>query len=261
MSSQLLRSMYRLLRDAHRYLTFSDPASLGAFRGVYESFDEAIAAAPKRARIGYDYSDLAEWYRAGLDLRLESSDYPVLFHLQRIGVRPLVVLDFGGNIGAHYLRYSRYLDLSRVKWIVHDLPEIAKVGREVCADVSNVTFVSDIDEIQEIHIDVLHACGSLQYIPSPAWLLDQLSGNRIRPAHLLLNSLPVYHGPRFVTLQNGGRVFYPQYVFNRSEIVGNIEALGFSLVDSWRESLSSCLVPFHSDKSIREYEGFYYQIV
>jgi putative methyltransferase (TIGR04325 family) len=77
----------------------------------------------------------------------------------------------------------------------------------------------------------------------------------IRPRHILIDQLPLYDGPRFVTLQNGGLVRYPQYVFNRSEYLRTIANLGYELVDSWDCRNFSCIVPFHPGRSVRAYTG------
>ncbi len=98
-----------------------------------------------------------------------------------------------------------------------DVPEITKVGSETCAVMPNVSFVSDVAELKEHQLDILLVSGSLQYITSPDVLLQKIMGKGLRPAHILLNRLPLYDGHRFVTLQNGGLVYYAQYVFNREE--------------------------------------------
>jgi hypothetical protein len=50
----------------------------------------------------------------------------------------------------------------------------------------------------------------MQYVGSPDLLLQKMIDHGIRPTHVLLNRLPLYDGPQFVTLQNGGLVYCPQ---------------------------------------------------
>src|SRR5437667_3115285 len=120
--------MLRLARDVYRYLAFRR----GQFRGVYEDFRQAGAAVPRNGRLGYNHRDLALEYDARVNLDIDASDYPVLYHLDHI-LRPgMTVLDFGGNIGVHFFRYRKYLDLEQVRWIVCELPEMARMGRERC---------------------------------------------------------------------------------------------------------------------------------
>jgi len=247
----MLRASAILARDMYRFLAFR----FSHFRGVYENFRQAEAAASRTTRIGYNHEDLASQYRAELYLNLDNSEYPVLYHLDRILTDHCTVLDFGGNVGIHYLRYKKYLDLEKVRWIVCDVPEITKVGQATCAGVSNIAFINDIDELDETRIDIFLASDSLQYIESHDLLLPRLIDKGIRPRHILIDQLPLYGGPRFVTLQNGGLVHYPQYVFNREEYLTVIANLGYELVDSWDCHNFSCIVPFHPGRSVRAYTG------
>jgi hypothetical protein len=72
------------VRDAYRYLSFGRSQFRAAFRGVYETFEQAEAAAPAGKKIGYNHEELARAYQAELNFRLSTSEYPVLFYLQRI---------------------------------------------------------------------------------------------------------------------------------------------------------------------------------
>jgi putative methyltransferase (TIGR04325 family) len=253
-SNIMLRASAKLARDTYRFLAFQ----YSHFRGVYESFDQAKGAASRTTRIGYNHADLAGRYRAELFLDLDNSEYPVLYHLHRILTDGCTVLDFGGNVGVHYLRYRKYLDLDRIKWIVSDVPEITKVGRATCAGIPNVAFVNELGGLDADRIDVLLASNSLQYVESHDSLLPGLIAKGLKPRHILIDQLPLYDGPRFVTLQNGGLVRYPQYVFNRAEYLTAISKLDYELVDSWDCRNFSCVVPFHSDRSVRAYTGLYF---
>src|SRR5436309_1570810 len=97
----MLRAILRLARDAYRYAAFPR----GQFRGVYEDFQQAEAAVPRGGKLGYNHAELAREYDAKINLGLDASDYPVLFHLDHILREYMTVLDFGGNIGVHFLRY------------------------------------------------------------------------------------------------------------------------------------------------------------
>jgi putative methyltransferase (TIGR04325 family) len=237
------------MRDSFRYLRFGG----STYRGVFDSFSQAIAAAPRGA-IGYNSPALARRYEEELELRLDCSDYPVLLHLDRIMGGASTVLDFGGNVGVHYLRYKTYLNLQEVQWIVCDVPEITAVGQKVCAPFPNVEFVNSIADLKKRKVDVLVAVGSLQYIENFN-ILSDLIREGIRPTHVVIDQLPLHEGEQFVTLQNGGPVYYPQHVFNRSDFVASITDLGYELTDEWSVMLYSCSIPFHPDKSVQEYAG------
>ena len=251
----LLHTSFIFARDVFRYFTHQ----FSRFRGVYESFPQARARASSTKRIGFNHADLARKYEAEVCLNLDNSDYPVLYHLSRILTDNCTVLDFGGNVGVHYLRYRKHLRGEKVRWIVCDVPEITKVGRELCAGISNIAFVNDIHEINESKIDVFLASDSLQYIESNSLLLPSLIDRGIRPRHILIDQLPLYDGPQFVTLQNGGLVRYPQYVFNRKEYVNSIVDVRYEFIDSWDCSNFSCTIPFHPERLVRTYSGLYFR--
>jgi|SRR5215207_709985 len=81
----------------------------------------------------------------------------------------------------------------------------------------------------------------------------------VKPSHLLLNRVPLYNGEQFVTLQNGGLVFYPQYVFSNGELICSIQRLGYKLVDTWEDRIDCARIPFHSSRSLPYYYGLYFK--
>lgn len=246
----LLRWAKRIVKDSYRYTRFRCPDS----RGVFDSLEAARASTPRGGAIGYDNDALARQYRANLETSLHAYDYPVLFHLDRIlrdfGGR-CSVLDFGGNVGVHYLRFQKYLNLTNVKWIVCDVPAIVRIGRETCAGVSNVSFIDDLADIKGAHLDIVLASSSMQYVESSDALLRQFTGDT-RPRHILVDQMPMYDGPRFATLQNGGLVYYPQFIFNKTDFIDDLTKLGYKLADFW-DCDQTCTIPFHSERSISSY--------
>lgn len=249
---RLVKRVLRMMQDVYRYFAFR----YSQYRGVYEDFSQAKLAVPRGRKIGYNHEDLAREYQTAHKLTLDSTDYPVLFHLDRILQEQSTVLDYGGNIGVHYLRYRPYLKFHNVKWIVCDVPEITKVGRETCAGIPTISFIDDIAEFRESRLDIFHASESLQYVARLDLLLQKLIDKGIRPSHILVDQMPLYDGRQFVTLQNGGLVYYPQFVFNREEYLGAIANFGYEIVDSWSINSSSCIIPFHPENDVHAYSGF-----
>src|SRR5258706_570815 len=141
------------------------------------------------SKIGHNHDELAREYQANLNHHLSATDYPVLFHLDRIlsgsGERS-TVLDFGGNIGVHYLRLKKHLNLEKVKWIVCDVPAIARAGRETCKGVRNIDFIDDLTKFESRDLDVFLASGSIQYVEPDAFLFLHLSSRRPRRWHVLI---------------------------------------------------------------------------
>jgi hypothetical protein len=78
--SVLKKILKRFFNDLYNYIIFGP----SQFRGIYKDFQEAEAAAPRRKTIGYNNSELALEYQASLNVNLDCSDYPVLFHLEHI---------------------------------------------------------------------------------------------------------------------------------------------------------------------------------
>ena len=226
---------------------------------MYATFDEAAANAPRSTRIGYDHRDVALGYRKEIGWNLAAFDRPVITRLREALGSNSVVLDFGGNIGLHYLAYRKHVEMERVRWIVWDLPQIVRVGRETCAGLANVSFVERIDDLPAAPIDVVLASGSLQYLDDPAQWLASLAARNGNPAHILVNRVPLYDGETFVTLQNAGAVCYPQRVFNRADFIRSIARLGYELADVWDDDVDSCRIPFHPERSIRACKGLYFR--
>jgi len=256
---QLTKSIYER-RFAHN--------GYGSFLGVFDNIDQAIQSAPKTKNIGYDSAELAQEYAQMLeDQNWEGSgrvianyDYPVLFWLSQIINQDLgsSVFDFGGNVGVHFYAYRNYIDsLKDIEWMVCEVVEIAKIGRAIAEkrSISNISFTSTFEDIKDRNI--LIASGSIQYVDN---LAQQLLGTKL-PKHLLINRLPLYDGEQFVTLQNGGKVFYPQYVFNKAKFIAELNQIGYKLIDIWEDKHDSCIIPSHPEKSLPFYYGLYMQLI
>jgi putative methyltransferase (TIGR04325 family) len=251
----MLRQSAKFARDIYRYLRFP----FGHFRGVYDSFSQAHTATPRHCRIGYDHADVARLYATELDSILENSEYPLVFYLSRALEENCTVLDFGGNVGVHFLRINRVFDLAKFSWIVCDLPQITKVGREICAAYKNIDFIDGMNALSGRPIDIFLACDSLQYASDGGAVFPRLIEQGQRPKHVLIDMLPLYDGPSFVTLQNGGPVCYPTHIFNRQDFLRSIVDLGYELIYAWRCSNFSCNVPFHPERIVRDYSGLYFK--
>ncbi len=232
----------------------------GCFRGVYETFEEAILSAPKNKEIGYDQPDLAKEYQMTLEnQKIKNYDYPVLFWLKGVIEKSLTIFDFGGNVGIHYYLYTKYLSYPpELKWIVCDVAEITKAGEELAQqqEKSGLIFTNDFEAANDT--DIFLASGSIQYVESLSRSLLKLTK---KPKHLLINRLPLYNGKQFVTLQNGGMVYYPQYVFNRQDFIDSLCNIGYELIDVWKDREDSCVIPLHPKNSVPFYSGLYFRLV
>jgi putative methyltransferase (TIGR04325 family) len=259
--------IYKLLKEKQYERQFAGDC-YGCFYGVFETFEQAEQAAPKTKKIGYNHAELALEYEQMLegnswensDGVIASYDYPVLFWLNSIFKRgdASTIFDLGGNVGVHFYTYAKYLEYPRnLNWVVCDVPEIVNVGRGLAEKrgAQNIDFTVDFKDISGQ--DILLSSGTIQYVEDLAKMLSLYH----KPKHLLINRLPLYDtGPRFVTLQNGGQVFYPQYVFNKSEFIEELNKIGYELIDIWKYTNDSCIIPCHPDQSVPFYSGLYLQL-
>jgi putative methyltransferase (TIGR04325 family) len=236
---------------------FASDTAYGFFRGVYDTFEQAVATAPKSKTVGFDLPENARLY-GERQTRVYSYDYPVLFWLKSILAPDVRVFDFGGHVGVQFYGYQKYLSYpAGLRWRVCDVPVVVAAGRALAAErgeserIAFTTEVSDADGF-----DVLIAAGSLQFVPSPS-LAESLEKLARPPRHLLLNKIPLRDGPAFVTLQNAGTSFVPQHVFERGVFVRGLTRLGYEIVDEWEDRVHSCHIPFHPEKSVPHYSGLY----
>lgn len=250
--------MLRPLFEAGYRIHFNRATGLRRlFRGVFSSFEEATATAPKRKLLGYNNEESAKLYDDHIPaIRIMPSDYPVMFWLQRLLIENLTVFDHGGNLGISYYSYRTRMPYPPgIQWIICDLPEVNKLGRKLAKqrDSQGLSFTERAQDMDGA--DVLIAAGSLQYIDEPiAGVLCKL---KRKPAHIILNKLPVHEDTTFVTLQNTGASFCPYRIFKRQEFVAGLTDLGYRLVDSWTNPDFPCKIPFYPRYSFPAFSGMY----
>ena len=99
------------------------------FRGVFDTYDQALASAPATKPVSYDNAASSELYLQ--DLRAHAHDYPALFWIgQSFAEGMRTVFDVGGSVGIKYFAFSRLLPFpGDVRWIVQDMPAVVERGR------------------------------------------------------------------------------------------------------------------------------------
>lgn len=226
----------------------------GLFRGVYATFEEAARSAPDTKALGYDQPDAAAMYRDRLD-RIYPSDYPMVFWLKTVMDEIRTVFDFGGHVGIARYAYDTYLHFPQtLQWKVCDVQAVAEAGTELARErgVAGLSFTTSREEAAGA--DLFFSAGALQYLD---WRLPDLLATIERPKRLLLNLLPLTDGPTYFTLQNIGTAFCPYRISSRQELLGGLQKLGYQARDSWTNPEKSCYIPFHLDRSLSFYDGFY----
>jgi putative methyltransferase (TIGR04325 family) len=238
-----------------RYFNSACGDDVRLFRGVFSSFEAAAREIPVGRSLGYDdpvsaTRMLTEW------LAVHPSDYPVMFWLSRLLPNSDMVFDWGGSVGLKYFAFRPYLDYAAdLIWLVSEVPAVVELGRKIARDESApaLRFTTDFAELESA--DILLASGVLQFIDDP---FAGIRAQACLPRHLIINKTPVYERPAAVTLHNMGTAFCPYHLFNRFELMGAVEALGYRLVDEWRSPGVGCQIPLHPEHSIGEYSGFYF---
>ena len=226
-----LRPVQKLRRARHRRY-FESAAGQALHDGVFRTFAEAAATEPGAK--GFNEPMHASEYADRLG-RVFPYDYPVLFWLQQMfaGATALDLVDIGGNIGLHYYAYGNLLRFPpRLTWRVIEVEAVVKAGRERAERLGaqGLEFATSLEALEPA--DIVISAGALHYIEQPL-LWDVIERAHTKPAHVLLNKLPLYEGEDFVSLQNIGDGFSPHYVWNRKDFVRRFERLGYHLADDW----------------------------
>lgn len=227
--------------------------------GVYESFAQARSRAPQDRPLGYDAAESQKWYLNKHEA-LQIEDYPVVFWLREAFGNGSSVFEIGGHVGVAYYGFEQVLRYpASLKWTICDVPSVTAAGVALAKERgrNNLFFVNQTSEVDGA--DIVLAAGALQYVDTPS-LAESIAAFKRRPGHILINTTPVYDGPSFVTLQYIGTAYCPYRIFNRDELVGSLEKLGYSAVASWRKE-RVFRIPGYPDKSFDHYSGFYFRAV
>ena len=145
------------------YQRFQQGYAKGCFWGVFQTYAQAVSAAPTTRPLGYDHPAGAAMYRDRITIY--PSDYPMMLWLQKAlekGVRK--VFDLGGHIGLSYYAYQKILQFPvDVSWIVHDVPAVMQAGRQEAAQRDSMQRLSYADNFQDAsQADLLFTSGCLQ---------------------------------------------------------------------------------------------------
>jgi putative methyltransferase (TIGR04325 family) len=227
------------------------------YRGMYLSFEEAMAAVPRNMRIGYDHEEIAGIYEGYANVIL-ASDYPAILCLQEALQGGSRVFDFGGNVGISFYAWQRYLNYPRdIQWVVCDLLSVIQRGERLALErqEKRLSFTTRFEDANGF--DFLLMSGCLQYVePRAHELLGRLKD---LPRHIVVNRIPLHDSRECVTLQNIRWMVSPYRVFHRKRFISAMETLGYSLVDAWVDAQLDCWIPFYPEYSVSAYSGLYFR--
>jgi putative methyltransferase (TIGR04325 family) len=242
----------------HSWLRHRFVQSSGVCWGVFETFAQAVAAAPGIKPVGYDHPAAAAMYRPWME-RLEPKDYAVAFWL-RPSLRPgAVVFDFGGHVGVKYYAMQQVMAMpDGLRWIVHDVPAVLAAGRALANERQDAR-LEFTDRLEPASgADAFLALGSLQYVETP--LARLLSDLERRPRAVTVSSVPMSDHPRYVTLQNIGTSFCPYLVENRRELQDDMARIGYRLVHSWTNPEKEARILDRPDRSVQGYTSMHFEL-
>jgi putative methyltransferase (TIGR04325 family) len=263
---QLLEQCLALpgIRDVYGYLWF--PRISNGFRGVFETFEQAQQAISQHLPIGYDHTVAHRDSARNLN-QLDPSDRPLLPYLETALIGSNRVFDLGGSVGKGYYAYQCHIDYPpHMKWQVCEVSSAVEAGTQLAQEqgATNLSFTTQKHAADGA--DVFITCGALQYIQlSLAEILTPLTA---KPRHLFVARVPFYDGSGYITLQSilASRRPYklaaicPYKIQNRDQFIGDLEALGYELVDSWKKD-RVCVLPFHPQRFVDAYHSFYFRQV
>lgn len=225
------------------------------FSGVYPSFAAANAAIPADRNNSYDNPESAKFL--GYKSSVRSSDYPVLFWLEKLLPNNPRVFDFGGYLGISYYSFQNHLKYpANLQWTIYDVPAVAETGAKLAEEKDarrQLTFTTDLGRAQEFPLFL--SFGSLQFPEST--FAEIFRKFPAMPAHVLINKLPFTDRETFYTLHNMGPALSPYRIANRDEFLQSADELGYELVDSWENPEFGCYIPYHPDHSVRAFSGLY----
>ncbi|SEL09038.1 putative methyltransferase, LIC12133 family [Pseudoxanthomonas sp. GM95] len=249
-----------LARPVYRMMFDRGTLPSNSYYGVYSSYSEALAQAPKSLPTGYDLARAADLYHERLDSILVG-DYPILFWLSQIfmsGQRTL--FDLGGHIGISYYGFQSYIDYpDDLSWLVYDLPALVSAGRAWAGEHDTSHRLSFTQSLEDADgCGILLASGALQYLDFT--LPEMLGSLREPPRHVLVNVTPLHPSRSFFTLQQIGALSScPYRVMAMPDLLAQMEALGYTAIDRWESFERYMRIPFEGEHSIDRYYGFYFQ--
>lgn len=223
------------------------------WRGVYGSFEEALAHVPAARRVGYDNDASASLYGTRFTPLLK--DYPAMFWLQRAmdeGSRRL--FDLGGHVGMKHYAFEPHLRLPEdLRWTVCDVPAVVRRGQDLAAQRGASPRLAFTDRWEDMgDADLLFASGSLQYLPLT--LAEMLARLPRPPRWLVINTTPLHPTRAFFTVNGTGTAFCPYRIGREDEFIRSLQDSGYTLLDRW-QTPKHFRIPFHAEHDMNHYVG------
>lgn len=116
--------------------------------------------------------------RDGEIISSSNQNFPLMYSLIdsiNIEKKELSVIDFGGSLGAHYNRYSRFINNAiKISWSVVEQKKYVDYAKKINTN-PELNFYYSISEAKNIHhCNTFFSSGTIQYIEKPYELIDKI---------------------------------------------------------------------------------------
>ncbi len=244
----------RLLQFSRRFeiCRTAGNAILG-YRRLFPSLADAQAALAPFAFEGHEGPETAKMHLE-LSKVPRESDYAALFHLAPLMSQTRFIYDLGGNVANLYYCYAKYLQFRPdMVWRVLDLPENMARGAALARErgVQQIQFSKSWAEASGA--DILIASGSIHYFQTP--LPKMIEELEHKPQYVLINRTPLTDQITAATNQDYRYSRVACILYNKADLIRDLEAIGYAQVDSWPAHELSLEVPGHPEYTVAAYTG------
>ena len=251
---------FRAMRKAAFDRRFEGNIPAHLFRGVFDTFDAAAAAAPDSLPLGYDNDASSNLYLQRL--HIDEYDYPAMFWIAQSMTEGLrTIVDLGGSVGIKYFAFGRVMAFpADLVWRVIEVPAVVERGRRLAVDKgASRSLEFSVHLADADGVDVVFASGSLQYLPQT--LAQMLTSMTRKPRRIIVNTTPSHPSRSFFTLNSIGTAYCPYRVQSHEDFVTDVTREGFVLRDQWLNRGKGMFLPFESGASVDHYSGFCFDAV
>lgn len=145
-----------------------------------------------------------------------------LLLIAALDIGRLSVLDFGGGLGSHFLRWRAWLArIPKLHWCIVEQPHFVAVGKELFACEHALSFAEFVLQANAQTPNVVLASSVLHYLPDPLATLDELIALDARG--IVIDRMPFSEGgePRIFSQhvpRSLGRASYPLWLLPRETV-------------------------------------------
>jgi putative methyltransferase (TIGR04325 family) len=223
------------------------------FWGVFPTLEAAKAYVPRKLNHGFEAKK--NW--ADFNPKIPSRDLEAVRILSDLIPNSKSLFDLGGGVGVGFYRYRALITYPEdFRWTVCELPAAIRAGEQIAMQRGENQLGFTERQQDAERVDIYHTAGALQYIENTfAQILGKLES---RPAHVLVNRVPLTDSDAFFTLQHGDHAVVAYRIGNRAEFVASIQALGYELVEQWESDRLSEII-LRPDVTMPVYRGFYFR--